>query len=360
MNRYPWWKYLILGIALLIGLLYTLPNFFGEAPAVQVASGKATVKLDSGMVARVEGALSQAGLKADFVQMDGASVKARFADTDTQLKAKDAIGKVLNPDPANPSWIVALNLISRSPTWLAQIHALPMFLGLDLRGGVHFLMQVDMKTALTKKAEAFTGDVRSLLRDKNIRHAGIARDGNDVVVRFRDRAVLTQAQGLLTDQLPDLQWAESPDGAEFKLTGTLKPEAAKRVQDTAIQQNITTLHNRVNELGTSEPVIQQQGADRVVVQLPGVQDTARAKDIIGRTATLQFRLVEPDGASAAETVPQRQAVGDTAVRTVGLKRDVIATGDQLKQASATIDQDQRPAVSVRLDDVADQIGRAHV
>jgi preprotein translocase subunit SecD len=357
MNRYPWWKYLILGIALLIGLLYTLPNFFGEAPAVQVASGKATVKLDSGMVARVEGALSQAGLKADFVQMDGASVKARFADTDTQLKAKDAIGKVLNPDPANPSWIVALNLISRSPTWLAQIHALPMFLGLDLRGGVHFLMQVDMKTALTKKAEAFTGDVRSLLRDKNIRHAGIARDGNDVVVRFRDRAVLTQAQGLLTDQLPDLQWAESPDGAEFKLTGTLKPEAAKRVQDTAIQQNITTLHNRVNELGTSEPVIQQQGADRVVVQLPGVQDTARAKDIIGRTATLEMRLVNTSteamealrGAGPVPFGSEKYLMSDG--RAIVVYRQVILTGDSLTDAQAGFDGNNtsQPAVHLNLD-----------
>ena len=194
MNRYPWWKYLILGVALVIGLLYTLPNFFGEAPAVQVSSGKATLKLEPAMVGRIEGILQQAGIKPDFVQIEGTSVKARFADTDTQIKAKDAISKALNPDASNPSWIVALNLISRSPTWLARIHALPMYLGLDLRGGVHFLMQVDMKAALTKKAESFTGDMRSLLRDKNIRHAGITRDGNDVVVRFRDKAMLSQAQ----------------------------------------------------------------------------------------------------------------------------------------------------------------------
>jgi preprotein translocase subunit SecD len=197
MNRYPWWKYLILALSLLIGLIYTLPNFFGEAPAVQVSSGKVTLKLDDSIVPRVTQALDAAGLKADFVQFEGMSLKARFATTDDQLKAKDAIAKALNPDADSPSYIVALNLLSRSPAWLTSLHALPMYLGLDLRGGVHFLMQVDMKAALTKKAESTTGDVRSLLRDKNLRHAGISRDGNDVVVRLRDRATLTQAQDLL-------------------------------------------------------------------------------------------------------------------------------------------------------------------
>ena len=355
MNRYPFWKYAVLVIALVIGLLFTLPNLFGEAPAVQVSSGKATLKIDSSLTTRVEQVLGAAGLKADFVQFEGNSVKARFGDTDVQLKAKDAISKALNPDPANPGYIVALNLLSRSPQWLTSLHALPMYLGLDLRGGVHFLMQVDMKSALTKKAEALTGDIRTLLRDKNLRHAGITRDGNNVDIRFRDRETLTAARTLLSEQLPDLDWSDTPDGTDFKLGGALKPAAAARVQEAAVKQNITTLHNRVNELGVAEPVIQQQGLDRVVVQLPGVQDTARAKDIIGRTATLQFRLVETDSASAAETVPQRLAVGETTPRTVGLKRDVIATGEQLKQASAGIDKDQRPMVSVRLDDVA---GRA--
>ena len=292
MNRYPAWKYALLVIALLVGLVYTLPNVFGEAPAVQVSSGKATLKLDASMAPRVQEILTKAELKPDFVQFEGTSVKARFDDLDAQRKAKDAINAALNPDPLNPSYIVALNLLSRSPAWLTKLHALPMFLGLDLRGGVYFLMQVDMKSALTKKAEALTGDIRTLLRDKNLRHAGITRDGNNVDVRFRDRETLTAARNLMTDQLPDLQWAETPDGTDIKLSGSLKPEAAKRVQDTAITQNITTLHNRVNELGVAEPVIQQQGADRVVVQLPGVQDTAKAKDIIGRTATLELRMVD--------------------------------------------------------------------
>ncbi|MDP1532158.1 MAG: protein translocase subunit SecD, partial [Rubrivivax sp.] len=279
MNRYPWWKYAMLAVALLIGLLYTVPNLYGEAPAVQVSSAKATVKLDAAMVDRVRKALDAANLKADFVQFEGHSVKARFGDTDTQIKAKDAISAALNPDPTNPSYIVALNLLARTPEWMARVRALPMYLGLDLRGGVHFLMQVDMKSALTKKAESLTGDIRTLLRDKNIRHAGVSRDGNSVEVRFRDAAVATTALAALGDQFPDLVWQQFADGGDVKLSGALKPEAAKLVQDQALRQNIITLQNRVNELGVSEPVIQQQGADRVVVQLPGVQDTAKAKDI---------------------------------------------------------------------------------
>ena len=274
MNRYPLWKYATLLVALVVALIYTLPNFFGEAPAVQVSSGKVTLKIDASIAPRIEKILADAGLKPDFVQFEGASVKARFGDLDSQRKAKDAITKALNPDPENPSYIVALNLLSRSPHWLTSLHALPMFLGLDLRGGVYFLMQVDMKSALVKKAEALTGDIRTLLRDKNIRHSGISRDGNDVVVRFRDNPTLVAARNLLQDQLPDLQWQESPEGSDFRLVGSLKPEASRRVQSTAITQNITTLHNRVNELGVAEPVIQQQGVDRVVVLLPGVQYTA--------------------------------------------------------------------------------------
>jgi preprotein translocase subunit SecD len=183
-NRYPLWKYAILVIALIVGIVYTLPNLFGEAPAVQISSGKVTVKLDASMKQRVEDILAKANLQPDFVQYDGNSVKARLADLDAQRKAKDALSAALNPDPSDPTYIVALNLLSRSPRWLTALHALPMYLGLDLRGGVHFLMQVDMQAALTKKADSTAGDVRTLLRDKNIRHAGITRDGNAIVVRF--------------------------------------------------------------------------------------------------------------------------------------------------------------------------------
>ncbi|HRD97520.1 MAG TPA: protein translocase subunit SecD [Rubrivivax sp.] len=355
MNRYPWWKYALLGVVLLVGLLYTLPNLYGEAPAVQVSSGRSTVKVDDAMVGRVQQVLQAASIQPDFVQFDGKSVRARFADTDTQLKAKDAITKALNPDAAEARYIVALNLVSRSPQWLTRIRALPMFLGLDLRGGVHFLMEVDMRAALKQSVDTLGSDARNALREKRIRFAGIARDPTGLNIGLPDAATATAARELLADRMAGMEWVTEPATEGVRLVGRLTPKAINDIKTQALQQNIDTLHKRVNELGVAEPVIQQQGSDRVVVQLPGVQDTARAKDIIGRTATLQFRLVEPDGASAAETVPQRQAAGDSAPRTVGLKRDVIATGDQLKQASATIDKDQRPAVSVRLDDVA---GRA--
>ena len=356
MNRYPVWKYAILVVALLIGLIYTLPNVFGEAPAVQVSSGKATLKLTDALVPRMQAAIAQAGLKADFVQFEGNTVRARFTDTDAQLKAKDAISKALNPDPADPGYIVALNLVSRSPAWLTALHALPMYLGLDLRGGVHFLMLVDMKSALTKRAEALTGDARLLLRDKNLRHAGFTRDGNNVDIRFRDRETLTAARSLLADQLPDLAWTDSPDGGDFKLSGALKPEAATRVQDTAVKQNITTLHNRVNELGVSEPVIAQQGADRVVVQLPGVQDTAKAKDIIGRTATLEIRLVDESteaaaAASGSGPVPfGGERYSDRNGGPIIVKRQVILTGENLTDAQPGFDgQTQEPTVNLTLD-----------
>jgi len=355
MNRYPWWKYTILAIALLVGVTFTLPNFFGEAPAVQVSSGKATLKVDSTTAQRVEQVLKDAGLKPDFVQFEGSSVKARFADGDSQLKAKDALAKALNPDLNDPSYIVALNLLSRSPHWLTAVHALPMYLGLDLRGGVHFLMQVDMKAALTKKAESLAGDIRTLLRDKNLRHAGITRDGNNVDIRFRDRETLNAAATLLADQMAELQWAQTPDGTDFKLTGTLKPEAARLVQDAAIKQNITTLHNRVNALGVAEPVIQQQGTDRVVIELPGVQDTAKAKDLIGRTANLEFRLADMslEARAAVEgtgPVPfgrERFTVGRGAP--VVTHKEAVATGEMLTNAQPRPDQNGQPAVSVSLD-----------
>jgi preprotein translocase subunit SecD len=354
-NRYPWWKYAIILVALVVGALYTAPNFFGESPAVQVSSAKPTVKVDAALVGRVQDALKAASVNADFVALEGTSVRARFADTDTQLKARDAIAKTLIADPNDAPYIVALNLVSRSPKWMASLRALPMYLGLDLRGGVHFLMQVDMKAALTKRDEALSGDARTLLRDKSIR-AAVTRDGNNVEVRLRDKAASDAARNQLSDNLPDLAWVESADGDGFKLVGTLKPEAGRRIQDQAVKQNITTLHNRVNELGVAEPVIQQQGIDRVVVQLPGVQDTAKAKDIIGRTATLEMRLVD-DSAEAGAAAVGSGPVPFGAERYVErggaaliLKRQVILTGDNLTDAQAGIDsQNQEPKVDLTVD-----------
>ena len=356
MNRYPIWKYAILVVALLIGVLYTLPNFFGEAPAVQVSSAKATVKVDAAVLQRVEEALRAAGLSPDYVSLEGNSVRARFDTPDNQLKAKDAIQKALIPDPADPAYIVALNLVSRSPSWLSALHAQPMYLGLDLRGGVHFMLQVDMQAALTKKAESYAGDIRTALRDKNIRHGGISRDGQAVEIRVRDEATRTATSNLIADQFTDLQVVVTPDGAEFKLRASIKPEATRRVQEQALKQNITTLHNRINELGVAEPVIQQQGLDRIVVQLPGVQDTAKAKDILGRTATLEVRLVdESTEARAAERGQGAVPFGSERYlerngQPVIVKKQVILTGENLTDAQPGFDgQTQEPTVNLTLD-----------
>ncbi|MBU6467155.1 MAG: protein translocase subunit SecD, partial [Burkholderiales bacterium] len=211
MNRFPIWKYAILVVALLVGVLYTLPNFFGEAPAVQVSSAKSTIKVDAAVEERVREAIKAAGVTTDLLQLEGASVRARFDTPDNQLKAKDAIEKALIPDPQDPAYIVALNLVSRSPAWLSAIHAAPMYLGLDLRGGVHFMLQVDMQAALTKKAESYAGDLRSSMRDKNIRHGGISREGQNIEIHLRDEATLTAARNLIADQFPDLQTSVSQD-----------------------------------------------------------------------------------------------------------------------------------------------------
>ena len=356
MNRYPVWKYATLLVALLIGALYTLPNFFGEAPAVQVSAAKTTVKVDTAVLGRVEEALKSDGLAADAINLEGGSIKARFNSTDVQLKAKDAIQKALVPNPEEPGFVVALNLLPRSPAWLAALNAAPMYLGLDLRGGVHFMLQVDMAAVLTKKAESLTGDLRTTLREKNIRHGGISRQGNTVEVRVRDAATLEATRRVVSEQFADLQTTDVADGAEFKLVATLKPQSARLVQDQALKQNITTLHNRINELGVAEPVIQQQGLDRIVVQLPGVQDTAKAKDILGRTATLELRMVEESAEGrAAETGTGPVPLGaerflDRSGQAVIVKKQVVLTGDNLTDAQPGFDsQTNEPTVNLSLD-----------
>ncbi|HRA77659.1 MAG TPA: protein translocase subunit SecD [Burkholderiaceae bacterium] len=355
MNRYPVWKYAIIAVALAFGLLYTLPNFFGEAPAVQVSSGKATVKIEQAMLGRVEAALKQAGIDNTGLFFDGNSVKARFRDTDTQLRAKDALSKSLNPDPADPGWIVALNLLSNSPNWLTSLGALPMYLGLDLRGGVHFLLQVDMKQALSKRIDGTAGDLRTLLRDRNVRHAGIARVGDTIEIRFRDADTRERARTVIADGVPDLALADAAEGADLKLVAGFRPQAAQRIQENALRQNITTLGNRINELGVAEPVVQQQGLDRVVVQLPGVQDTAKAKDILGRTATLEVRMVceSPDEIAAltAGTVPFNcERYAERGGEPILVRKQVILTGENLNDAQAGFDsQTQEPAVHLSLD-----------
>ena len=358
MNRFPAWKYTLVALCVAIAALYTLPNFFGESPAVQVSSARAALRVDAALVSRVESALAKASIPHTGALMDANSARFRFADTDTQLKAKDAIDKAINADPANPSYVVALNLLSASPRWLTAIGALPMYLGLDLRGGVHFLLQVDMQAALIKRLESLTGDIRSLLREKNIRHGGVAREAQSLRVRFRDAETRSKGREVVAVGATDLLLAEREEGADFLLVGTLRPEAAKRTQEFALKQNITTLHNRINELGVAEPVIQQQGADRIVVQLPGVQDTAKAKDILGRTATLEIRMVDeekmtPDllAAAARGEVPfGTEYYVERNGAPLLVKKQVVLTGDRLTDAQPGFDnQTNEPAVHLTLD-----------
>jgi preprotein translocase subunit SecD len=356
MNRYPLWKYIIIAVALLFGALYTLPNFFGESPAVQVSAAKSTVRVDQALLTRVEDVLKNAGIEHDGMFYDelgpnNFTVRARFKDTDAQLRAKDVIQQALVTDPNDPAYVVALNLVPRTPSWLMSVNALPMYLGLDLRGGVHFLMQVDMRQALEKRIETLAGEVRTTLREKNIRHGGVTRSGSTLEVRFRDDATRQQAADHIRDFNRELVLREEGSGEDLRLSITLGPNAARDIQASALKQNITTLHNRINELGVAEPTIQQQGADRVVVQLPGVQDVARAKQIIGRTATLEIRLVDEEAMisgnmAGAFVVPERTEAG---IRQVPLRRQVVATGDQVVDAGATFDQNQQPAVSITLD-----------
>ena len=361
MNRYPLWKYITVVVALLIGLIYTLPNFFGESPAVQVSSGKATLKVDTKTLERVESTLKAASIESNGTFLDTNGVKVRLKDTDTQLKVKDLLEKQFNPDPADPHYVVALNLLSSSPQWLTNMGALPMYLGLDLRGGVHFLLEVDMKGALTKRLDATSADLRSLLRDKNVRHGGVNREGERIVIRFRDEETRSKARIALEDNQPDLALVEQGDGTDLRIAATLKPAAILKMQEFAIKQNMGTLHNRINELGVAEPVIAQQGADRIVVQLPGVQDTAKAKDILGRTATLEVRMVD-DTPGALEAAMAGQVPFGTELyverggRPLLVKKQVMLTGDRLTDAQPGFDnQTQEPAVHLTLDSAGSRI-----
>jgi len=367
MNRYPLWKYLTVLIAVVIGLLYTLPNLYGESPAVQVSSAKATLKIDAGMLDRVQGILQQAKIPSAGASFDQngpvGTVRVRFTNTDTQIQARDLIEKALNPNPSDPSYTVALNLLPASPSWLSAIGANPMYLGLDLRGGVHFLLQVDMQGALTARYDSLVTDLRAILREQRIESGGIERSGMSVVLSFSNAAARDRAISALRTRHPDLQMTERTDGARLQAVGVLSQTAITTVQAKALSQNITTLHNRINELGVAEPVIQQQGSDRIVVQLPGVQDVAKAKDILGRTATLEIRMVDdsPAAASAlaAGTVPfGLERYQDRDGRPILVRRQVVLTGENLQAAQAGRDsQSQQAAVHLTLDQKGARIFR---
>ncbi len=356
MNRYPLWKYILIAVTLLLGALYTAPNYFGESPALQVTTGKATVQVTSATTEQVVQALKKEGIAPDRISLEEAgshtSVRVRFPTTDAQFKAKLALERDMNRDQTDPDYIVTVNLVKNTPAWMQAVRALPMNLGLDLRGGVHFLMQVDAKGVLENKIKGLQSSARGILRDKNVRHAGIERVGNSLEIRFRDAETRSRARDVLASQMGDLAFADSADGADLKLVVTLKPDALKRTVEEGVKQNIVTLSKRINELGVSEPIVQQQGAERIVIQLPGVQDVARAKDIIGRTATLEMRMVDESitpGTETSAAVPLNSElflVGTGAP--VVLYKEVILTGEYISSATATIDQNQQPAVSLDL------------
>jgi preprotein translocase subunit SecD len=350
MNRYPVWKYLVIVVTLLLGALYTAPNYFGESPAVQVTSGKTSVKLSEAMVAKVDEVLKREHIASTGIAFDGefASVRARFSDPDTQFRAKAALEKGLNADPSDPAYLVALNLLADTPQWMQTLRALPMYKGLDLRGGVHFLMQVDTRAALDKRLQSTQASVRTLLRDKDVRHAGIERVSDGINITFRDEAMRERAKNVLSGQISDLAYAD----AGLTTTITLKPGALKQAVEEGVKQNISTLSKRVNELGVAEPIIQQQGPDRIVVQLPGVQDVARARAVIGRTATLEVHMVDESvmrGTELSATVPlnsQLYTAGRDAPAV--LYKEVVLTGDYITNATAGLDDNQQPAVFVDL------------
>lgn len=356
MNRYPVWKYVLIAVALLLGALYTAPNYFVESPALQVTTGKATIKITSDTAAQVESALKSGGIATDGISQDGtgssSSVRALFRSTDDQFKAKLALERALNRDPADPDYIVTVNLVKNVPKWMQAVRALPMNLGLDLRGGVHFLLQVDAAATLETKVKGIQASARSMLRDKNVRHAGIERVGSRVEINFRDADTRSAARDVLAGQMADLAFADAGQGEDLKLVVTLKPDALKRTVEDGVKQNIATLSKRINELGVSEPIIQQQGPDRIVIQLPGVQDVAHAKDIIGRTATLELRMVDKSvvpGTESAATIPlNSELFGPEQGGPLVVSKDVILTGDYISSAVASFDQNQQPAVSLDL------------
>lgn len=351
MNRFPLWKKLLTAFVLLAGVLYALPNLFGEAPAVQIAPNKATITVTPQLLDQAQAAVRKAGLTVTASELDPNGVKLRFADTETQLRAKDILQKALGDD-----YLVALNLVPNTPNWLRDLGANPMVLGLDLRGGVHFMLELDMRAAEDKAMEGFARDARNVLREKKVR-ATVTRRADRLTLKFRDEASLDASLPGLKARLVSVSLQKQVADGEFRVEGSLAPNALTEIRKSAVEQNIATLRKRVNAMGVAEPVVQQQGADRIVVQLPGVQDTTKVKDIIGRTATLEVRRVVEDpqalssalsGAVPAGTVlMQERFKGET--RPILLRTEVELTGENITNAQTSNDRDGRPAVSINLD-----------
>ena len=353
MNQYPKWKYGLVLIAIFIGLIYSIPNFFGESPALQVKTTKTSDKLDLSILGTIENSLKEANLPFDGIVQEPNGIKIKFASPDSQVKAKDVLQNALGSN-----YVIALNLVSKSPSWLSKIGAIPMYLGLDLRGGVHFLLQVDMKAAAEKAAESYLNDFRMTLRKERISYIGATRLNEIVKIQFDSQEELDKAKKLIKVNYPDLMMSESSSGKDKAIDISMSEMGKKKIQEFALKQNLQTLHNRINELGVAEPIIQQQGLDRIVVQLPGVQDTAKAKEILGRTATLEIRLVDEDKTdiTTLESAQKGNApFGDDLFkdrdgRSILVKKNVLLTGDRITDAGPGVDQQSgRSVVHVTLD-----------
>jgi preprotein translocase subunit SecD len=330
-NHFPLWKNILILLILTLAAIYALPNFFGEDPSVQLSPARGSA-LDQALVTQSEKALADAGLKAKAVELSEKRLLVRFADTDAQLKAADALKAVYGD-----RYTVALNLAPATPNWLRNIGADPMYLGLDLRGGVHFMMQVDMDAAIKQAEERYAEDVRTLLRDSKIQYLSVDRENHAIQIKFQDAATLGQAENTLKREMRGLMFSEEGNALIARMTDA----DVREIRRLAVAQNVTTLRNRVNELGVAEPVIQQQGEDRIVVQLPGVQDTARAKEILGATATLEFRMVDTDHPTPTDetkTPIGSKLYKDRQGKPVLLQRKIIVTGDQIIDASSGLEQ----------------------
>ena len=351
MNRYPLWKYLLIGLVIVVSAIYALPNLYGETPAVQVSTNRQSIHIDQTTEQAVEEALKAANIQHNGMFIADGSLRVRLPNEELQSKARDAIEQKLGDN-----YIIALNLIANTPDWMTKLGANPMFLGLDLRGGVHFTMRVDMHAAVDKTFDRISGDFRRQLRKDKIRTGNMRRSGDTLIVPFQDAASLQAALPKLKETAPDAELRADGNNLVVSL-----PEATQtQIRDAAVKQNINTLHNRVNELGVAEPIIQQAGPDRIVVQLPGVQDTAKAKDIIGRTATLEVRMVADDPAllqqAEAGTVPAGYELLPTAEGgQLLVSKQVEFTGDNINDAQAGFTHDNRPSVNLKLDNAGTSI-----
>ncbi|ATJ81414.1 protein translocase subunit SecD [Halomonas beimenensis] len=342
LNRYPLWKYLLILLVLLVGLIYSLPNLFPEDPAVQISSDRGDTTLDERRLERLEASLTEAGIDIQAVERNPGNVLIRLHNADDQIQARDLISEALGDD-----YVVALNLAESTPSWLESLAASPMTLGLDLRGGVHFLLEVDMEAALTQRLEVNASAMRETLRDERLRYRNTEIDGRSIRMDFMNAEDRDEARRLISREFPEFEYRNLDRARGAGLAMTLTDVAVEEIQDYAINQNLTTLRNRVNELGVAEPLVQRQGPARIVVELPGVQDTAAAKRIVGATANLEFRLeARPDTPEAeTQTFPFR----NQPERTATLMRDVIITGDSVSNANHSFDENGRPQVNINLD-----------